>query len=170
MFRWLYVSFGSFVGTTELTPTTVAFANTALDLSFHTAKPVDTVVALEMPESHGPGLINTGFPQVLAFDGQTLVADCNLFTNSFGSCSFQHTGTSVSPGLADFFSVTVSAPKITSVWITGTGPTFGGSSAEGVKFGCSGACGAAGVPEPATLGLMALGLLGAGFAGRRRRD
>jgi hypothetical protein len=29
---------------------------------------------------------------------------------------------------------------------------------------------ATGAPEPATLGLMVLGLLGAGFAGRRRRN
>jgi hypothetical protein len=29
---------------------------------------------------------------------------------------------------------------------------------------------ATGAPEPATLGLMVLGLLGAGFAGRKRRN
>jgi hypothetical protein len=46
----------------------------------------------------------------------------------------------------------------TYVWTWGTGPSTGRFTLR------------AGVPEPATLALMVLGLLGAGFAGRKRQN
>jgi hypothetical protein len=49
----------------------------------------------------------------------------------------------------------------TFVWTWGSGANAGSFTLH---------AGAAAVPEPATLGLMVLGLLGAGFAGRKRRS
>jgi hypothetical protein len=97
-------------------------------VGFHTAGPVTRVTALQMVTSTGPTVGSEITSELLAFDGQQLVAAC--LAQAPGGCftDTQVTGTINGNPIAYQGNLTVSAPIITSVWI-GTAPG-----------GCSGPC------------------------------
>ena len=95
-------------------------------------------------------------------------------TASFGNDSISlFRLASLASGLTHFLDPTVNVPTPASIVFRSDTPGDVGMLLDNIRLTCTGpTCTRVGetVPEPATVGLMVLGLLGAGFAGRRRRN
>ena len=118
-----------------------------------------------------PLLLQPGDSYSLSFDliGNRSAGGSTNLTVSLGSFS---TTFNPSPSSSQLVTqpITVAAATSTRLTFTGTSGNAG-SVLDNILLTCSGpTCSpVANVPEPATLGLMVLGLLGAGLSGRKRR-
>jgi hypothetical protein len=121
--------------------------------------PVNTVVALQMQSGNINGAIVS---PILTGGGASCLGPGVAF--SAPPPCFQVTQENAVLG-SFIGDLTISAPNITSVLIGVEGGSDIASSGTGVQFSVT----SVGAPEPATLGLMFLGLAGVGFAVRKRR-